>query len=375
MAHAFNNMLTIIRCSAELLRDQLEDERQRDDVLGMLDATQRASALVRQLLAFGSRQVLRPVPVDPAVLVQAMLPMLVRGVGDAWPLTLDAAPGGPPVRVDPAQFEQVVLQLVLDARDAQPDGGAIRLAVATVDVARPEAHAHGVVAPGRYVSITVADDAPLAADVVDALFEPFFSRSGTERDGSLGLAVPYGIVRQSGGQLRVRATSPGTTLEILLPAVAPVIAAPLPAAGEGGFGGHDQRLLVVEDDARIRELITRVLVRQGWEVREAPGGEEALAVLDGCDGAIDLLVTDLSMPGMGGKALVDRVRARWPAMRVLFMSGYADEEATREAMGGEVLFLAKPFTSVELSRAVREAWLADPMPWPAVPTPPAGETS
>jgi CheY-like chemotaxis protein len=388
MAHAFNNMLTVIRCSAELLRDQVGDEGQRRDVEGMLDAAQRASALVTQLLAFGSRQVLRPVPTDLAGLVHEAMPVLSRAVGKAATLDLVTATGLPPVRIDPGQVEQVLAQLVLDARDVQPPGGTIRITVEAVRLDAPLAHVHGVLAPGQWVVLGVQDQAPLAPDAVAHLFEPFVARSGGAQgsalDASLGLAVAYGIVRQSGGQLRVQtdgATS--TTLEVWLPATATVPGpnedggvagdatdAPGTALPEvvpftaGEAAGHDQRILVVDDDPRIRELVVRVLRGQGWTVRAAGGGDEALRVLADCDGAVDLVVTDISMPGMDGKTLVDRVRATWPAMRVLFMSGYADEQETREAMGGAVAFLSKPFTSVDLSRAVREAWLADPAPWP-----------
>lgn len=383
MAHAFNNMLTVIRCSAELLRDQVADEGQRRDVEGMLDAAQRATALVTQLLAFGSRQVLRPVPTDLAGLVHEAMPVLSRAVGKAATLDLETERALPPVRIDPGQVQQVLAQLVLDARDVQPPGGTIRITVAAARLDAPLAHVHGVLAPGSWVVLAVHDEAPLAPDAVAHLFEPFVARAGAGQgpalDTSLGLAVAYGIVRQSGGQLRVRTDGDrGTTLEVWLPAATspaatdeggggpatePDAPAAVPFTG-GEAAGHDQRILVVDDDPRIRELVARVLRAQGWTVRAAGSGAEALEVLAACDGAVDLLVTDISMPEMDGKALVDRVRATWSAMRVLFMSGYADEQATREAMGGEVAFLGKPFTSVDLSRAVREAWLADPAPWP-----------
>lgn len=382
MAHAFNNMLTVIRCSAELLRDQVTDDTQRRDVEGMLEATQRASALVTQLLAFGSRQVLRPVPTDLAGLVHEAMPVLSRAVGKTATLELETEADLPPVRIDPGQLEQVLAQLVLDARDVQPPGGTIRVSVRAASLDRPLAHVHGVLASGAWVVLAVHDDAPLAADAVAQLFEPFVTRAAAGQaaplDTSLGLAVAYGIVRQSGGQLRVRTDDvAGTTLEVWLPAIvadgaprddaagasAPRATAPAPYGG-GEPAGHDQRILVVDDDVRIRDLIARVLRRQGWAVRAAGSGAEALALLAECEGRIDLVVTDISMPEMDGRALVDRVRATWPGMRVLFMSGYADEEATREAMGGAVAFLGKPFTSLDLSRAVREAWLADPTPWP-----------
>lgn len=367
MAHAFNNMLTVIRCSAELLRDQLADERQRHDVEGMLDAAHRASALVRQLLAFGSRQVLRPVPTDLAGLVQEAMPVLVRAVGSSVTLDLACSPGVPVVRVDPGQVEQVLAQLVLEARDVQPDGATIRVTVDGAQLDTPLAHPHGILAPGAYAVLAVHDQVPLDPAAIAHIFEPFYARSGAGRDASLGLAVPYGVVRQSGGQLRVRTDGrTGTTFEVWLPAdLATATHVEAPAlVGEGAPAGHDQRILIVDDDARVRDLVVRVLSGQGWSVRAAAGGEEGLAILESTAGAFDLVVTDLSMPGMDGRTFVDRLRGRWPAMRVLFISGYADEERTRLLMGGEVAFLGKPFTSLDLSRAVREAWLAEPIPWP-----------
>ncbi len=367
MAHAFNNMLTIIRCGAELLRDQVELEQQRADLSAMLDAASRASALVKQLLAFSSRQVLRPSPTDLGVLVQGIVPVLSKSLGDAVTFTVDTASRLPPVRIDAVQFEQVITELVLDARDAMPDGGAIRLSTSERRVEAPEPHLHGQVTPGRYVVLAVHDDAPIDAELLEHVFEPFFARSGHVRDGSLGLAVAYGIVRQSGGHIRVRAgAGDGTTFELFLPAHDAAAPAPPPPTVLGDEpAGSDQRVLVVEDDERIRELVTRLLRKQGWTVAEARHGFEALELLHASDGAFDLVLTDISMPELGGKELVDRLRLHWPFMRILFMSGYADAESTREAMGGEVAFLPKPFTAVELSKAVLAAWLADPVPWPA----------
>ncbi|MCU0625213.1 MAG: response regulator [Gemmatimonadaceae bacterium] len=365
MAHAFNNMLTVIRCSGELLRDQLTDGQARDDVVHMLDAASRASSLVRQLLAFGSRQVLRPVAMDIGLLVQAVAPVLSRALGDTVRLVVETAPQLPAARVDPAQFEQVLVQLVLDARDALVRGGTVRVTTAQVEVECPEPHAHGLITPGRYVVLAVHDDAPLDAVSVTHIFEPFFARAGGDREGSLGLAVVYGIVRQSGGHIRVRNEGrDGTTFEVYLPALAAGQPAPSLAQPQGDAGVGDQRILVVEDDSRVRALVVRVLERHGWTVASAGSGREALAILEAQGGAFDLMLTDLSMPDVGGKELVDLVRARWGGLRLLFMSGYADDEPTREAMGSEVPFLAKPFTAAELATAVREAWLAEPAPWP-----------
>ena len=367
MAHAFNNMLTIIRCGAELMRDQVPDGQQRSDLAAMIDAAARASALVKQLLAFSSRQVLRPSPTDLGVLVQGVVPMVARSLGDGIAFTVDVAARLPQVRIDPVQFEQVITDLVLEARDAMPQGGAIRLATSEVELTVPEPHAHGLVTPGRYVVLSVQDDAPIDAEILEHVFEPFVARSGRLREGSLGLAVAYGTVRQSGGHIRVRADATvGTVFELFLPALAtdPVPPPPPPVLLGDEPAGADQRVLVVEDDERIRDLVTRLLRKQGWQVAEARHGFEALELLHATDGAFDLVLTDIAMPELGGKELVDRLRVHWPFMRVLFMSGYADAESTREAMGGAVAFLPKPFTAVELSKAVLDAWLAEPVAWP-----------
>ncbi|MCU0619459.1 MAG: response regulator, partial [Gemmatimonadaceae bacterium] len=178
MAHAFNNMLTIIRCGAELMRDQVADGQHRSDLAAMVDAAARASALVKQLLAFSSRQVLRPSPTDLGVLVQGIVPMLARSLGDGIVFTVEAATRLPQVRIDPVQFEQVITDLVLEARDAMPEGGAIRLATSEVELTAPEPHAHGLVTPGRYVVLAVQDDAPIDAEILEHVFEPFVARSG-----------------------------------------------------------------------------------------------------------------------------------------------------------------------------------------------------
>ena len=353
VAHDFNNVLTAILGSSELLLlDTPRDATNREEIEIIRDAATRAQDLIRQLLAFSARQVLQPAVIDLNALVKNLGRMLRRLIGEDLALATELAPDLGSVRVDPGQVEQVLVNLAVNARDAMPDGGRLTIRTANVDVAES-----GELATGRYVLVEVSDtgigmDAPTLARA----FEPFFTTKERGKGTGLGLASAYGIVRQSGGQITVSSTpGAGTTFRIHLPRVdAPVDTAratspvTAPAAGT-------ETVLVAEDEQIVRVLIRKVLEQAGYTVLLAGGGAEALQVAERHAGPIHLLVTDVVMPGMSGRELARRVVERWPATKVLYMSGYADDAVERHGvLDPGTAFMQKPFTPSALARRVRD---------------------
>jgi signal transduction histidine kinase len=357
VAHDFNNVLTAILGSAELLLlDTSADAPGREEVGIIRDAASRAQHLIRQLLAFSSRQVLQPAVVDLNALVRDVGRMLRRLIGEDVTLTTEPAPDLGAVRVDPAQIEQVLVNLVVNARDAMPDGG--RLTIRTANVDAPSAES-GDLPPGRHVRLEVSDTGiGMDQKTLGRVFEPFFTTKAHGKGTGLGLAMVYGIVRQSGGRIGVESTpGAGTTFRIDLPRVdapiddapgAPPVATPLQATGA-------ETVLVAEDEQMVRVLIRKVLEQAGYTVLLAASGEEALHLAERYDGPIHLLVSDVVMPGMNGRELMRRLVGRRPAVKVLYLSGYSDEAVERHGvLDPGTAFMQKPFTPAALARRVRE---------------------
>jgi two-component system cell cycle sensor histidine kinase/response regulator CckA len=353
VAHDFNNVLTAILGSSELLLlDTPRDATAREEIEIIRDAATRAQDLIRQLLAFSARQVLQPAVIDLNALVKNLGRMLRRLIGEDLALATELAPDLGSVRVDPGQVEQVLVNLAVNARDAMPDGGRLTIRTANVDVAES-----GELANGRYVLVEVSDTGiGMDAATLARAFEPFFTTKERGKGTGLGLASAYGIVRQSGGQITVSSTpGAGTTFRIHLPRVdTPVDAAratspvTAPAAGT-------ETVLVAEDEQIIRVLIRKVLEQAGYTVLLAGGGAEALQVAERHARPIHLLVTDVVMPGMSGRELARRVVERWPATKVLYMSGYADDAVERHGvLDPGTAFMQKPFTPSALARRVRD---------------------
>jgi PAS domain S-box-containing protein len=354
IAHDFNNLLTVINGYTDLLLQSVPPDDAHHALLTEINrAGERAAGLTAQLLAFGRRAVLEPRVIDPNAAVAEMGAMLRRLIGENLALTTALDPGVSRVRVDPGQFGQVLMNLAVNARDAMPGGG--RLTLETRDVHLDPAHtrAHPGVAPGRYVRTTVSDTGAGMTDAVKArIFEPFFTTKGVGKGTGLGLATVYGIIKQSGGHVEVESeVGVGTTFRVYLPAVAgPAAAAP---AGPRAVAGGRETVLLVEDQDDVREFTRRALESYGYAVVAAADGGDALrAVAD--RPPVDVLVTDVVMPGMGGRELAATLRASQPGLRVLFVSGYTDEAIVRGAdRDAGAAFLAKPYSPAALAREVR----------------------
>ena len=358
VAHDFNNMLTAIGGYTDLALEHAETgSTLRGDLDEIRKATDRAALLTRQLLAFSRKQVLMPELLNLNGVVLELESMLRPLIGEDIALTTHLDPALGPIEADPGQLHQVVMNLVVNARDAMPDGGAITIETANADVVDND----DGIEPGRYVTLTVRD----AGDGIDEqtlrqIFEPFFTTKDAGKGTGLGLATVYGIVKQSGGYVAVDSElgvgsaftiylcrADGTVLQPIEPGRAPVADVPAPAAASA------TRVLVVEDEEVIRSLVDQVLRGEGYEVLLAADGDEAIALADGT--RVDVLLTDLTMPGIGGHELAARLRARAPELKVMFMSGFADGgDFSAGALPPATAFLEKPFTFTVLSERIRE---------------------
>jgi two-component system cell cycle sensor histidine kinase/response regulator CckA len=349
VAHDFNNLLTTIRGFGEmLLLDMVPDDRRRSDVQRICRAADRGALLTRQLLAFGRQQAQDPRPININDVVRGMEPLVQQLVGADVRLDVRLSPGLGAVRMDPAQLEHVVVNLILGARDAMPAGG--RLTIETSE-RRISGLARGrPVRPGRYVVLTVGDSG-------NGLEE---EESGATADGSfrapaaMGRAIVFGIVRQYGGVVRVSSEAgEGTLVKVYLPrleAEAEVVADEPDADSLRG----SETVLVAEDEDGVRELLRKVLTEFGYTVLTARHGRDALMVAGDRSGGVDLLVTDVVMPEMSGRELAETLRDHQPDLKVLYISGYTDDEVVQRGISSrEVAFLRKPFASEEFVRRVR----------------------
>jgi len=355
VAHDFNNLVTVIRGCADLaLRRVGPGEAIRRNLDQIIIASDRAGALTHQLLAFSRNQVLQPRVLDLGGVVDGLDPMLRRIIGEDIEMVVrkSGAPGA--MRADPAQMEQVIVNLVVNARDAMPDGGLLTFDLANQDLDGPYAGSHPV-APGAYVMMAVSDTGQgMSAETQARAFEPFFTTKAPGRGTGLGLATVYGIVKQSDGFIRVYSElGRGTVFKIYLPRVdEPVGAVPPPAPPSAVRG--TETILLVEDEAALRALLTEVLESYGYRVLVADAGGAPLAQTRAHGRPIDLLVTDIVMPQMSGRELHARLSQDQPGLRVLFMSGYAGGAVTPSAAIPEgTPFLGKPFTADALGRTVR----------------------
>ena len=360
VAHDFNNLLTAILGYAELMTMRLKpgDPLLRD-VAEIRKAAERASALTRQLLVFSRKQMLSPRILDLNAVVKQTESLLHRVIGEDVRLVSHLAPGLGPVRVDPAQFEQVLLNLAVNARDAMPQGGLLTLETQNVDLEEPLTVGGEALAPGRYVMLAVSDNGTgMDRATRQRVFEPFFTTKEPGRGTGLGLSTVYGIVRQSGGHVWVYSEpGHGACFRIYLPHAdghASAAGAPEhdPAPVRAGRG--TETVLVVEDEQAVRELTRQVLRLHGYDVLHAANGGEAMAVAAAHDGPIHLLVTDVVMPGMTGPELAAKLHVARPETGVLFVSGYTSHAVVRGGMLREGTdFLQKPFTPTDLAATVR----------------------
>jgi signal transduction histidine kinase/CheY-like chemotaxis protein len=355
VAHDFNNLLTAILGATDALLEHLpagSDLRPEAEEIEV--AAHKGANLTRQLLTFSRKQVVVPRIVDPADLLAKLLPMLRRLIGESIELSVHGTSGGAHVRADPGQLEQVIVNLVVNARDALPEGrGHITLELADAEVGDEEARRQLGVRPGRFVRVSVADDGcGMSAELRARIFEPFFTTKGPGKGTGLGLSTVYGIVRQCGGHVTVEsAPGEGSVFQVFLPCVAGDVS--VAEAGSRSVATRvPRRILVVEDDRQVRDVVTRVLEAAGHTVIEAADPRLALELGAERVHSVDLLVTDVVMPAIRGDELARRLRVLRPDLRVLFISGYTGEDFVRREDDLSTGFLAKPFSPGALLEAI-----------------------
>jgi PAS domain S-box-containing protein len=358
IAHDFNNLLTVISGNTSLLESQMLEGPARESLDEIRSAEESAASLTRQLLAFGRRQVLQPRVIDLNASISAVGSMLKRLIGEHVKLDFAPAEGGARVEADPGQMEQVLLNLVLNARDSMPEGGKLEVRTWCHESGTPIEVGGAKIDAGRYTVLSVSDDGcGMDEETKARIFEPFFTTKPQGKGTGLGLSSVYGIVKQSGGQISVESEPHrGTKISVYLPLVEePIDSGCARMDSETGVGGFE-RILVVEDDKAMRQLLWRSLTRRGYSVHLARDGEEALRIAASCQEKIDLLLTDLVMPGMSGRAFADRFQQIHGSAPVLYMSGYADDTlGAHRILDGSVNFIQKPFTTRELARKLRQA--------------------
>jgi two-component system cell cycle sensor histidine kinase/response regulator CckA len=366
IAHDFNNLLTAIIGTTDDMRARCGSDVDREDLAQIRASAERGAALVRQLLAFSRQQTLQPrvISLNDAIRNAALL--LERLLGSGVTMSLRLEEPERMVCIDPTQLDQVLVNLAVNASHAMPEGGALTISSTPRLVLRQEKFGGEMLPPGRYACLTVSDTGlGIPAEVLPRIFEPFFTTRREKGGTGLGLSTVHGIVRQSGGYMSVEsAQGTGTTFRILLPrhedpalwrgavSADPAPPAPLASASTGG-----RTILLVDDEAPVRRLAEKALIREGWQVITATSAEDALETVarlrtEGSPGPnLACVVSDVVMPGMDGPALVRRLRQQWPGLPSILMSGYADAGLRQSLQAADIFFLAKPFGMNDLTRA------------------------
>ena len=363
VAHDFNNLLMIVKGHAEMLLDRIDSSSARHNLEQIQGATERAATLTRQLLAFSRKQVLQPKVLDLNNVVAGMIKMFSRVIGENIDLAFLPGSKLAPVKADPGQMEQVLLNLVVNARDAMPDGGRLTIETCNVDLDSVSASQHSVMEAGSYVMLIVTDTGcGMDAGTQARIFEPFFTTKGQGKGTGLGLATVYGVVKQSGGFIWVYSeVDHGSTFKIYLPQVtADLERGAIEKTSRGAHPGTET-ILFVEDEQSVRELVRDYLGKSGYRVLQAADGVQALEVAAAHKGPIHILVTDVVMPRLSGRELVTRITGSRPAIKILYISGYTDDSIFRHGvLEGGVAFLQKPFNLKDLAQKIRQVLDGEP---------------
>ncbi|MDQ2938789.1 MAG: PAS domain S-box protein, partial [Acidobacteriota bacterium] len=357
VAHDFNNLLTVIGGYSSIILAKLPQESpHRISVEEIKKASDRASSLTRQLLAFSRKQILQPKILDLNSIVSDLEKMVRRLIGEDIDLLALTDPDLGQVEADPGQIEQVLLNLIVNARDAMPAGGKLTIETGNAMLSEDYALRHAAIA-GPYVMLAVSDTGcGMAADLQAHVFEPFFTTKGAGKGTGLGLATVYGIVKQSGGNVWLYSElGKGTTFKIYLPRVDAMAADHQVSAGIVSAPKGTETLLLVEDEDQVRKIVQAILEDQGYDVISAANGEEALELAAQHDSEIHLMITDVVMPQMSGRELADRLADIRPRLKVLYMSGYTDDAIVRHGLlDAKLNFIQKPFDAATAARKVRE---------------------
>jgi CheY-like chemotaxis protein len=365
IAHDFNNFLTVMRGHSQLaLMDLKEGDPFKESFEAIENATMKSANLVRQILAFSRRQVMEMIVLDLNSLLRGLEKMLRRIIGEDIELLTVLADDLGRVKADPGQIEQGVVNLAVNARDAMLQGGKLTIETANVELDEAYARSHVAVTPGRYVMIAVSDTGVgMTPEIKERVFEPFFTTKEKGKGTGLGLSTVYGIVKQSGGNIWIYSEpGPGATFKIYLPRVEELLTEEKEKEESGLFRGVGV-ILVVEDEEMVRKVVLEVLRKQGYSVLEAADEEDALLICQQYKDTIHLMVTDVVMPKISGPELAKRLVAFHPEMKVLYMSGYADNAIVHHGVLDKgVNYIQKPFTFDGLARKVREVLEKDPKP-------------
>ncbi len=356
ISHDFNNLLTGMLGYCDLLLAQMPaDDRSRDDVQEIRALAMRGTELSRQILSVSRRQMVQPTVLDPNDVVRGLDRLLRRVIGENIDLVTTLGADIGTVRVDMSQLEQALLNLVSNARDAMPNGGHLTIETAALEVA--ETRRLSLDHEMEWLAIRVCDTGSGMSDEVKAhIFEPFFTTKERGKGSGLGLALAYSVMDQSGGEIRVDSElGVGTTMHLLLPRLSEAVTPAITVAEPPEVLAGSETVLLTEDEDAVRAVAVAALERRGYRVLAASDGEAAMAISRAFPGRIDLLVTDVIMPGVGGRQLADALTRERPGLPVLYVSGYTDDRALMdELVSGERTLLSKPFTSLELARRVRQ---------------------
>jgi CheY-like chemotaxis protein len=358
IAHDFNNLLTGITGNISLALLRLGDDHPLSDKLREIAGiAQRAANLTRQLLAFSRRQIIEPRVIDLSATIADLEGMLRRVIGEMVELEVSTEEGLGRVKVDPGQIEQIIVNLCVNARDAMIEGGVLAIRTANVELDEAYSESHPDVEPGPYVMMSVSDTGcGMDAETQSHIFEPFFTTKPKDKGTGLGLSTVYGAVKQNRGSIEVCSEPDrGTTFKIYFPRIDEAVSRSSGSIPKVELPSGSETVLFVEDEVTVREAAIDILEYLGYRVLQAPNGIEALAVAEAHEGPIDLLMTDVIMPGMTGHELAGRLVQQYPELKVLFSSGYTSDVIGHHGVLDEgVNFISKPFTPQTLAGKLRE---------------------